>query len=141
MTDIVSADRRSEMMRSIRAKDTGPEVAVRSIVHGLGFRFRLHRRDLPGRPDLVLSRLGTVIFVHGCFWHRHPGCQYAYTPKSRPSFWAQKFSANVRRDAEAQRTLELLSWKVIVVWECELRAPAPLKARLRRELKRAERLQ
>lgn len=106
-------------MSRIRGKDTTPEVAVRSALHRLGYRFRLHRRDLPGRPDIVLPKHGTVIFVHGCFWHRHARCRYAYTPKSRVEFWQRKFQQNVERDRRVQRELRRLGWKVIVVWECE----------------------
>ena len=106
-------------MSRIRGKDTTPELAVRSALHRLGYRFRLHRRDLPGRPDIVLPKYGTVIFVHGCFWHRHARCKYAYTPKSRVEFWHHKFQQNVERDRRVQRELRRLGWKVIVVWECE----------------------
>ena len=140
MTDIISAARRSEVMSLVRGKNTKPEVAVRSLVHGLGFRFRLHRKDLPGRPDIVLPRLRTVLFVHGCFWHRHPDCKYAYTPKSRARFWEAKFSANVRRDEAAERELADLGWKVVVVWECELRKKDRLERRLGRLLRRFDRL-
>ena len=117
-------------MRSIRAKDTKPEKAVRSIVHRLGFRFRLHRKDLPGRPDLVLPRLRTVVLVHGCFWHRHRGCPFAYVPKSRGDFWTCKFEINVRRDERVKKDLETLGWRVVTIWECELRDQARLRRRL-----------
>jgi DNA mismatch endonuclease (patch repair protein) len=117
-------------MRAIRAKDTKPEKAVRSIVHRLGFRFRLHRKDLPGRPDIVLPRLRTVILVHGCFWHRHHGCPFAYLPKARRDFWTRKFETNARRDLRVQRDLEELGWCVITVWECELRDQDQLRLRL-----------
>lgn len=117
--DIVTPEKRSRMMAAIKGKNTKPEMAVRKLVHRLGFRFRLHRRDLPGSPDLVLSRFHKVIFVHGCFWHRHPECKYAYTPKSRAEFWIPKFEANVLRDAAAQEALIAAGWNVLVVWECE----------------------
>lgn len=117
-------------MSRVRAKDTKPEMVVRRIVHGLGYRYRLHRRDLPGRPDLVLPRLGAVIFVHGCFWHRHPGCRLASTPSTNVEFWQAKFLRNVERDAEAIRRLEADGWRVLVVWECETRAREALHARL-----------
>lgn len=122
MTDIVSKEKRSEMMSGIRAKDTKPEKLVRSALHRAGFRFRLHDKRLPGRPDIVLPRYKTVIFVHGCFWHRHPGCKYAATPKTRTEFWQKKFEDNVHRDAEVRAALEADGWRVVVVWECEVDA-------------------
>lgn len=118
--DIVTPDRRSRMMASIRGKNTKPEMVVRKLVHGLGFRFRLHRRDLPGSPDLVFPRMRKVIFVHGCFWHRHPGCRFAYTPKSNIRFWLTKLNTNMRRDAMMQQALVEAHWEVLVVWECEV---------------------
>ena len=108
-------------MAQIRGKDTKPERIVRSILHRLGARFRLHRRDLPGNPDIVLPRYGLVVLVHGCFWHRHRRCKYAYTPKTRLDFWTQKFEQNVKRDKEVKRELKQLGWNVVVVWECETR--------------------
>jgi DNA mismatch endonuclease (patch repair protein) len=117
--DIVTPEKRSRMMSLIRGKNTKPELAVRKLVHSLGYRFRLHRRDLPGSPDLVLPRLRKVIFVHGCFWHRHPGCQFAYTPKSNIDFWQRKFDANMQRDAAAHSELIASGWDVLIVWECE----------------------
>ncbi|MBU6440520.1 MAG: DNA mismatch endonuclease Vsr [Betaproteobacteria bacterium] len=128
--DIVSPEVRRRMMAGIRGKDTRPELVVRSIVHRLGLRFRLHRKELPGRPDLVLSRHRTVIFVHGCFWHRHD-CGLAAVPKTRPEFWAGKFAANVQRDQRNRLALEGLGWRVIEVWECEVRDPQSLAKRLR----------
>jgi DNA mismatch endonuclease (patch repair protein) len=106
-------------MARIRGKDTKPELAVRRIAHGLGFRFRVHRRDLPGSPDLVFPRLRKVVFVHGCYWHRHAGCRYAYSPKSNIPFWHAKFDANVARDRLAVVELKKLGWEVLIVWECE----------------------
>lgn len=117
-------------MSRIRGKDTKPELLVRRAVHALGFRFRLHRRDLPGSPDLVFPSRHKVIFVHGCYWHRHPGCQYAYTPKSNMAFWQLKFDANVTRDRLALSTLESLGWGVLVIWECETHDAEALRARL-----------
>jgi DNA mismatch endonuclease (patch repair protein) len=117
--DIVSPERRSAMMSGIRGQNTKPEVAVRKLAHRLGFRFRLHRRDLPGSPDLVFPRRKKVVFVHGCFWHRHPGCRFAYNPKSRVEFWQAKFATNVERDVRVQRDLETLGWDVLTIWECE----------------------
>ncbi len=107
-------------MSRIRGKDTGPEIAVRSSLHRLGFRFRLHVNDLPGRPDIVLPKYRTVIFVHGCFWHRHKGCRFAYTPKTRTAFWTAKFAENVARDALNRQSLEGLGWRVLVIWECQI---------------------
>lgn len=107
------------MMSRIQGKNTKPELIVRRLAHALGFRFRLHRRDLPGSPDLVFPRLHKAIFVHGCFWHRHLGCKYAYSPKSNTAFWEAKFLANVTRDRAALNTLQKLGWSILVIWECE----------------------
>ena len=119
MTDIVSPERRSAIMSRIRSKDTKPELRVRKTAHAMGLRFRLHRKDLPGTPDLVFPKWRTVVFVHGCFWHRHPGCRKAYEPKSRVDFWKKKFAANVERDERTRKALEKAGWKVVVIWECE----------------------
>jgi len=128
--DRLSPERRSWNMGRIRSRDTAPEKAVRSLLHRLGFRFRLHRTDLPGTPDIVLPRYRTAIFVNGCFWHRHSGCKYAYVPKSRLDFWLPKFEANVHRDRVVAEQLKVLGWQVLVVWECELRDPIALQLRL-----------
>jgi len=117
--DSLTPEKRSWNMSRIRSKNTKPEIIVRSLLHHMGYRFRIHRRDLPGTPDIVLPKYNAVIFVHGCFWHRHPGCPYAYTPKSRVEFWEKKFSDAVRRDKQALHELKELGWKVLVVWECE----------------------
>lgn len=117
-------------MSGIRSKDTKPEMMVRKYLHGKGFRYRLHTRALPGSPDLVLPKYRTAIFVHGCFWHRHAGCRYTTTPASNFERWDQKFRANTERDARKQAELEAAGWRVIVVWECELRGAA--EARLER---------
>lgn len=119
--DTMSAERRSEIMGRVAAKNTRPEVAVRKLLHGLGYRFLLHRKDLPGKPDVVLPKWRTVVFVHGCFWHRHGGCPNTRTPKSRIDFWTTKFDENVRRDKLAREKLESLGWRVLVIWECELK--------------------
>lgn len=132
--DDLTPEQRSWNMSRIRGRDTKPEILVRSLLHRIGFRFRLHRRDLPGTPDIVLPKHRAVVFVHGCFWHRHPGCRYAYTPKSRVDFWTQKFAANVKRDAKTRRALEQAGWQVLVVWECELRDMAVLADRLSAEI-------
>ena len=108
-------------MSRITGRNTKPEILLRSMLHKEGFRFRLHDKRLPGKPDIVLSRYRTVIFVNGCFWHRHRNCKYAYTPKSRQEFWLNKFEATVRRDQQKQDMLEKLDWQVLVVWECELK--------------------
>ena len=121
MTDIVDSKRRSELMAGIRGRDTTPECMIRRIAHRMGLRFRLHHKDLPGRPDLVFPKHRLVVFVHGCFWHRHQGCKYAYTPKSRVAFWTEKFAANVARDARQKAALRALGWRVLVIWECGTR--------------------
>lgn len=108
------------MMAAIRGKDTKPEVIVRRFLHRSGFRFRLHRRDLPGRPDIVLPKYRTVVEVRGCFWHRHEGCPFAYTPKSNRVFWESKLNGNRERDQRNLRELARLGWRAIEVWECEL---------------------
>lgn len=130
MVDRISEAHRSWNMSRIKGSDTNPELRVRSLLHGMGYRFRLHRRDLPGTPDIVLPKLRTAIFVHGCFWHRHPRCRYAYTPKSRVEFWQAKFSANVERDRRKLRALRNAGWRVIVVWECETMDSYALSSRL-----------
>ena len=132
--DPLSPAQRSALMARIRGKDTTPERLVRSLVHGLGYRFRLHRRNLPGSPDLVLPRLRTAIFVHGCFWHRHSGCRFATMPSTRLRFWKEKFDRNVHRDRRSAAALRRLGWSVITVWECELRHPERTRARLGRLL-------
>lgn len=124
MTDRLTPDRRSWNMSRIRGRDTAPENLVRSTLHRAGYRFRLHRRDLPGRPDIVLSKYRTVVFVHGCFWHRHAGCRFAYTPKSRVDFWTAKFHANVERDRRNAFALRRLGWRVVTVWECDAHRPS-----------------
>lgn len=120
-------------MRAVKHADTQPEIIVRKILHTLGLRFRLNRHDLPGSPDIVLPRFGTVVFVHGCFWHRHTGCRYASTPKSRQEYWLPKFEANIQRDAKKEAQLRELGWRVLVIWECETRMPAELEERLKQE--------
>lgn len=121
MTDVFSKSKRSEVMSRIKGQNSKPELVVRSLLHRLGYRFRLHRTALPGKPDIVLPRFKTVIFVHGCFWHRHKDCRFAYTPKSRTDFWLKKLESNVLRDIQVKSDLETLGWRVITIWECELR--------------------
>lgn len=130
MPDVFPADTRSRIMSKVRGKDTAPEKAVRSMLHRAGFRFRLHRRDLPGKPDIVLPKYKTVIFVHGCFWHQHTGCPAARRPSSNTDYWDKKLDANVNRDIENKRRLRGLGWQVMVVWECQIKSHAKLKDRL-----------
>jgi DNA mismatch endonuclease (patch repair protein) len=132
--DSLSPERRSWNMSRIRAKDTRPERLVRSLLHSLGYRFRLNRKDLPGRPDIVLPKYRTAIYVHGCFWHRHEGCSLAYTPKSNLKFWIKKFTRNEERDAEVAAALKETGWKQVVVWECETGDEAALARRLKTSL-------
>jgi len=129
--DRLPAAARSKLMSCVRRRDTRPEIVVRRLLHGLGLRFRLQRADLPGRPDIVLVRRRTAIFVHGCFWHRHRGCRRTTTPATRREFWLEKFRANRSRDGRNQRALEALGWRVVVVWECETLAIEQLEARLK----------
>lgn len=125
--DRLSREKRSWNMSRIRGRDTQPELVVRSMLHKMGYRFRLHSSLLPGKPDIVLPRYKTVIFVHGCFWHRHPGCKYAYHPKSRQEFWEKKFQQNIERHRVVNTKLETLSWHVVVIWECETIDPERLR--------------
>lgn len=117
--DIVSPSYRSQIMACIKGKSTKPELIVRRTAHRLGYRFRLHRKDLPGSPDLVFPRLRLAIFVNGCFWHRHQNCRYAYTPKTNVEFWTRKFQNNILRDTRAKKQLEDMGWRVGIIWECE----------------------
>jgi DNA mismatch endonuclease (patch repair protein) len=133
--DHVSPQLRSQMMSRVKNANTQPELKVRKILHGLGFRFRLHGKKLPGRPDIVLPRWRTVVFVHGCFWHRHPGCSRASTPSCKVQFWRKKFDANVKRDEAARKQLDALGWRVLVVWQCELSQPRALSLRLARSIR------
>ncbi|MGU1284777.1 very short patch repair endonuclease [Pseudomonas aeruginosa] len=128
MTDFLSPAERSDRMSRIRGKDTQPELALRKILHKLGLRYRLHGAALPGKPDLVFPRYRTVVFVHGCFWHRHAGCNIASTPKSNTPFWLEKFEKNIARDARVAAQLEAEGWRVLVVWECELASMAKTQA-------------
>lgn len=125
MADNRTPAQRSQTMRQIRSKDTGPEMQVRRYLHGCGFRYRLHPKNLPGRPDVVLPAYRTVIFVHGCFWHGHAGCRYAKQPAQNHDFWQTKLGANVMRDQRKAHELLELGWHVITVWECELKQDAP----------------
>lgn len=128
MTDIVDQQTRSRMMAGIRGKDTKPELVLRRALHARGFRFRLHSKAVHGRPDLVLPKYRAVVFVHGCFWHRHEGCRYTTTPSTRQEFWQAKFTANVARDAAVRGKLLGNGWRVATVWECALRRPDQIVA-------------
>jgi DNA mismatch endonuclease (patch repair protein) len=120
MTDVFSHAQRSAVMAKVKSKNTVPEMTVRSLLHRLGYRFRLHRADLPGTPDIVLPRRRAVVFVHGCFWHQHAGCKRATLPTSNLEYWAAKLSRNTARDLRAVRQLRKLGWKVLIVWECQV---------------------
>jgi len=128
--DTLTPSARSLNMSQIRGHDTAPERVVRSFLHRQGFRFRLHAKNLPGTPDIVLAKYRCVVLVHGCFWHRHRGCQFAYTPKSRQEFWENKFNANKTRDLRVHRALLRLGWRVITVWECETKSSRSLTQKL-----------
>lgn len=118
MADIKSRSQRSRNMSAIRGKDTKPEMIIRRYLHSCGYRFRLHRKDLPGKPDLVLPKYDLAIFVHGCFWHRHENCKYTTTPVNRSDFWTEKFSKNVERDRNNRGALLQEGWRVLIIWEC-----------------------
>ncbi len=133
MADVVSPEVRSRMMGTIRGKDTQPELRVRRYLHAAGLRYVLGGRGLPGRPDLVFPSLRAVVFVHGCFWHRHSGCRFTATPSTRKGFWMKKFEENVERDARVQETLRQAGWDVHVIWECETTDEQALEA-LRKSL-------
>jgi len=135
MTDVFTKSKRSDVMSRIKGLNTKPELAVRSMLHRMGYRFRLHKADLLGKPDIVLPCYKTVIFVHGCFWHRHKDCRFAYTPKTRTDFWLKKLESNVIRDLQVKIVLERQGWRVITVWECELRKPEQLSNRLEASLR------
>lgn len=128
--DRISKQHRSWNMSRIKCRDTNPELIVRSVLHRLGYRFRVHATDILGKPDIVLPKWHCIIFVHGCFWHRHKGCKFSYTPKSRLEFWTSKFSKNQMRDIEVKRKLRLMGWSVGIVWECQTNHPLKLAHRL-----------
>jgi DNA mismatch endonuclease (patch repair protein) len=128
MTDVVDSQTRSRMMAGIRGKDTKPELALRRSLHAQGFRYRLHVKGIPGKPDLVLPRYKAVIFVHGCFWHRHAGCRYASNPSTSPEFWADKFNSNVERDKTVRLDLLHSGWRIATVWECAVRTETGVQA-------------
>lgn len=119
--DNLSLEKRSWNMTQIRSKDTKPEILVRKLLHSIGYRFRLGRKDIPGIPDIVLPKYKTAIYVHGCFWHRHEGCKYAYSPKSKIDFWNNKFATNIKRDQEVSEKIKNSDWKQLIIWECQTR--------------------
>ena len=121
MADVHSKEIRSYNMSRIRSKDTKPEMLVRRFLHKNGFRYRLHVKGLPGKPDIVLTKYKTVIFIHGCFWHGHEGCKYYVVPKTRTEWWVNKIGTNISNDVNAERLLKALGWKVIIIWGCELK--------------------
>lgn len=137
MTDVISKARRSENMRRIRSKGTAPEMLVRRLVHSMGFRFRLHRYDLPGKPDMVFPRLKRIVEVRGCFWHQHKGCIDSHIPKSRIAYWRPKLRRNVLRDKRNLQELQRMKWRVLTIWECEIKRDhgAQLRRRLQAFLK------
>lgn len=136
--DRIDRETRARNMSRIRSKDTGPELIVRSILHKNGYRFRLHYKSLPGSPDIVLPMYRTAIFVHGCFWHQHEGCEHRYRPKSNADFWNRKLDRNVERDSETRKALEDLGWKVFIVWECETHTVSRLLEKMRTVTRKAE---
>lgn len=128
--DIFSKDKRSRIMSHVGGKDTKPEQIVRSLLHRMGYRFRLHRKDLPGKPDIVLPKYKKVIFVHGCFWHGHSGCKRAKRPATNQKFWHEKLDKNIARDRAVIEQLEKMGWKVLVVWTCEMKDMESLQMKL-----------
>jgi len=118
--DRINKEHRSWNMSRIKCRDTKPELTVRSLLHRMGYRFRVNVKTLPGKPDIVLPKYKTIVFVHGCFWHRHENCDLAYTPKTRLNFWSEKFANNVNHDIEVKQKLQNLGWRVIVIWECTI---------------------
>lgn len=135
MADFVSKEKRSKIMRGVRGKNTRPEVKVRSLLHRRGFRFSLHRKDLPGKPDICLRKFRAVLLVHGCFWHNHSGCPHGRIPESNRAFWEAKILRTKARDLRDGAALEQLGWRVVTVWECELSDEQALLQRLEYELK------
>lgn len=136
--DTLTPEERSKLMGKIRGKNTKPELQVRSMLHRAGYRFSLHRTDLPGKPDIVLRKYKTVVFVHGCFWHRHKNCKIASTPKSNVEFWQNKFRRNIANDKRHTRALRRQGWHVLTVWECQLKKPEQILRKIERCLLRQE---
>lgn len=127
MVDVVDRATRSRMMAGIKGVNTKPERDLRTALHARGFRYRLHAKNIVGRPDLVFPKYRAVVFVHGCFWHRHKGCRYTTTPATRPEFWEAKFEANIARDERVEAELQVAGWRVAIVWECSLRTAADIE--------------
>ena len=127
---------RTHIMRSIRKKNTRPEINVRRILHAAGYRFRLHAADLPGCPDIVLPKHRSVVLVHGCFWHQHPGCRYCKVPRTRPEYWLPKLARNVERDSRSRALLKKQGWRVLTLWECETQKPDKMRDKILRFLSR-----
>ncbi|QNI30830.1 DNA mismatch endonuclease Vsr [Alloacidobacterium dinghuense] len=136
--DRLSAERRSANMRQIRSKDTSPEVALRRLLYGMGYRYRLHRKDLPGTPDIAFPSRRKVIFVHGCFWHQHAACREGKMPASKQSYWGPKLQSNVERDRKHQAELTRLGWETLVVWECQLKDSGAVVDQVKRFLGKTE---
>jgi DNA mismatch endonuclease (patch repair protein) len=130
--DKLSPTERSRVMSAVRGKDTTPELIVRRLLHAMGFRFRLHRKDLPGKPDIVLPKYQTCIFVHGCFWHQHPRCKRASRPASNIKFWDAKLLGNIERDKRNYRALKKLGWRIMVIWECKTKNSEVLQQKITR---------
>lgn len=134
MVDVFTKSKRSWIMSRVKGYDSMPELQVRSLVHQMGYRFRTHRRDLPGNPDIVLPRHRKVIFLHGCFWHGHKGCPRSKRPTTNRRFWYEKLDKNIERDKRFRRTLQQMDWKTLVVWECQTKKPGKLVPKLERFL-------
>lgn len=128
--DHVLPEKRSRNMAAIQSTNTKPELAVRRLVHGMGYRYRLHAKELPGKPDIVFPSRKKIVFVHGCFWHHHQGCRYATSPKTRMNFWNEKFAQNVARDRRNRLALKKAGWTVMIVWQCELKNSEKLARRI-----------
>lgn len=133
--DVFSKDKRSKIMSRVAGRDTKPELIVRSLLHRMGYRFRIHRTDLPGRPDITLPRHKKTIFVHGCFWHGHIGCPRAKRPSTNEVFWNRKLDKNMERDTENMAKLEALGWSVLVVWQCEAKNSLKLRQKIENYMK------
>lgn len=131
MVDIFSKDKRSNIMSRVKGKNTKPELMVRTLLHKMGYRFRLHQKDLPGKPDIILKKYKTVIFVHGCYWHRHDCKRGQSLPSSNKEFWKKKFQGTIERDEKACKQLKDLGWNVGIVWQCELKNPDDLVEKLK----------
>ncbi len=136
MTDVFSEKKRSDIMSRIGQKDTKPEIIVRRLLHKMGYRFRLHRKDLPGTPDIVLPKYHKVVFVHGCFWHGHEGCRRAHLPETNREFWEVKINKNRDRDAKVMESLQSMGWGCLVVWQCQIKNREELEVALENFLPR-----